>query len=279
MPDTAFSQDQAAAQSVIEAAFNYIEPIASGEKPYRRMDPPGPGQLETNAIYTPIPMPVHDLRQTDGQQTLDKEGFALVNAPSVIQNFEDEGAIRTAYYAQSEAIVAQATGAARVITFDHTIRRAIPGADRTPVARVHNDYTEKSGPQRVRDLMGAEAEDLLKGRFVIVNLWRPIGHMVEDAPLAIASATSVPPKDFIEQDLIYADRVGETTLVQHSDEHHWVYLSKQTPDEAILIKCFDSAKDGRARFTAHSAFFDPNAPENARPRESIEIRTLVFFDD
>ena len=44
------------------------------------------------------------------------------------------------------------------MTFDYTIRRAIPGADRTPVARVHNDYTEKSGPQRVRDLMGDEAE-------------------------------------------------------------------------------------------------------------------------
>ncbi len=279
MPDSTFSQRKPAASAIIEAAFNYIEPIASGEKPYRRMDLPGPGQLETNATYAPIQMRVNDLRETDGQQTLDAEGFAIVNAPSAIQNFADEEAIRTAYYAQSEALVAQATGAARVMTFDYTIRRAIPGADRTPVARVHNDYTEKSGPQRVRDLMGDEAEALLKGRFAIVNLWRPIGHPVEDAPLAIASAKSVPPTDFIEQDLIYADRIGETTLVQHSDEHHWVYLSKQTPDEAILIKCFDSAKDGRARFTAHSAFFDPNAPADARPRESIEIRTLVFFDD
>lgn len=279
MPDTTFAQRQSAAPAVIEAAFNYIEPIASGEKPYRRMYEPGPGQLETNATYAPIAMQVHDLRQTAGDQSLDDDGFALVNAPSVIQRFDDEEAIKTAYYAQCEAIIAQATGGARVVTFDHTIRRAIPGADRTPVARVHNDYTEKSGPQRVRDLMGDEAEDLLKGRFAIVNLWRPIGHTVEDAPLAIASAKSVPLEDFIEQDLIYADRTGETTLVQHSDQHHWVYISKQTPDEAILIKCFDSARDGRARFTAHSAFFDPNAPADARPRESIEIRTLVFFDD
>jgi hypothetical protein len=49
------------------------------------------------------------------------------------------------------------------------------------------------------------------------------------------------------------------------------------PDEVMLLKCFDSARDGRARFTAHSAFDDPNTRENAPPRESIEVRTLAFF--
>jgi hypothetical protein len=46
-------------------------------------------------------------------------------------------------------------------------------------------------------------------------------------------------------------------------------------DEAILIKCYDSAPD-KARFTAHSAFEDPTAPTDVLPRESIELRTLVF---
>jgi hypothetical protein len=49
-----------------------------------------------------------------------------------------------------------------------------------------------------------------------------------------------------------------------------------TVDEALLLKCFDSRIDGRARFAPHSAFADPTTPPNAPPRESIELRTLVF---
>jgi hypothetical protein len=48
-------------------------------------------------------------------------------------------------------------------------------------------------------------------------------------------------------------------------------------DEALLFKTFDSATDGRARFTIHSSVVDPTAPADAPPRESIETRCLVFF--
>ena len=47
-------------------------------------------------------------------------------------------------------------------------------------------------------------------------------------------------------------------------------------DEALLLKCFDSATD-RARFTAHTAFEDESSPPDALARESIEVRTLAFF--
>jgi hypothetical protein len=49
------------------------------------------------------------------------------------------------------------------------------------------------------------------------------------------------------------------------------------PDEALDFKTYESQRDGRARWTAHTAFDDPTAPPDARPRESIEIRTLAFF--
>ena len=45
----------------------------------------------------------------------------------------------------------------------------------------------------------------------------------------------------------------------------------------ILLKCYDSKEDGRARFTAHSAFEDPTSAPDAAPRESIEVRALVFW--
>ena len=48
-------------------------------------------------------------------------------------------------------------------------------------------------------------------------------------------------------------------------------------DEAVLIRCFDSAREGAAQFSAHTGFDDPTSPPDAPPRESIEVRTLVFF--
>jgi hypothetical protein len=48
-------------------------------------------------------------------------------------------------------------------------------------------------------------------------------------------------------------------------------------DEPVLIRCFDSAREGAARFSAHTGFDDPTSPPDAPPRESLEVRILVFF--
>ena len=133
-----------------------------------------------------------------------------------------------------------------------------------------------SGPQRVRDLMGEEAEELLRHRFEIVNVWRPIRGPLRDAPLAICDATSVAFADFVPSDLVYRDRVGETYRVRYNPTHRWFYVPEMRVDEALLLKCYDSKTDGRARFAPHTAFTDPTTPPDAPPRESIEIRALVF---
>ena len=111
--------------------------------------------------------------------------------------------------------------------------------------------------------------------FEIVNVWRPIRGPLRDAPLAVCDATSVVFSDFVPSDLVYRDRTGETYRVTYNPPHRWFYVPEMRVDEAILIKCFDSAED-KARFTAHSAFRDPTAPKDMLPRESIELRTLAF---
>ena len=121
-----------------------------------------------------------------------------------------------------------------------------------------------------------QAEDLLKGRVQIINLWRPIRGPLRDAPLAVCDARSVAARDLVPSDLVYRDRVGETYAVTHNPDHRWFYVPEMQPDEALLLKCFDSATDGRARFMPHTAFEDPTAPANIPPRESIELRTMVF---
>lgn len=57
----------------------------------------------------------------------------------------------------------------------------------------------------------------------------------------------------------------------------WYYKSNLSPEEVILIKCFDSKKDGRARRVPHTAFHIPGS-EDKENRESIEVRALVFHE-
>ena len=110
---------------------------------------------------------------------------------------------------------------------------------------VHNDYTVKSGPQRVRDLMGEEAEELLRHRFEIVNVWRPIRGPLRDAPLAVCDATSVAFADFVPFDLVYRNRIGETYRVRDKPAHRWFYVPEMRADEAVLIKCYDWPRTAR----------------------------------
>ena len=148
---------------------------------------------------------------------------------------------------------------------------------REVVSRVHNDYTEWSAPQRVRDILPDEAEDLLKRRFAIIQVWRPIRLPVETHPLAMADAQTLSPNDMIVSERRAPGRIGQTYAIKYSPSHKWYWFPRMRREEAYVFKVFDSMKDGRARWTAHTAFEDPTTPPHARPRESIEIRTLAFF--
>jgi hypothetical protein len=242
--------------------------------------PPGTGEVRRTGNYGSFPTRIRDARPIARWLSLEREGFRLARRPSAVRDFHDEAEIRAVYYPEVERLVAEATGAAEVAVFDHTIRaaeRAVERGLRQPVRMVHNDYTEKSGPQRVRELLGERAEEKLRHRFVEINVWRPIRGPVLEAPLALADAQSLAPGDLAPVDLVYADRVGEIYYGVFNPKQRWYYFPRMTPDEAILIKCYDSERDGRARFSLHSAFDDPTTPANAPPRESIEVRAFAFF--
>jgi len=267
----------------VSGEVTYLARMA--EKPHTYAYDLPPGQPRTNMLPDVRTVPIYDMRPIPGM-SLDREGFALITAPTEAGDLYDEDEIRQVYYPEAERIIADATGGSRVVVFDHTIRRRTPGVEdrtpgipRQPVTRVHGDYTEISGPQRVRDLMGDEAQALLKHRFAIVNLWRPIKGPLLDAPLALCHAATIADGDLVAQDLIYRDRTGEIFALFYNEAHRWLYAPVMIRDEVLLLKCFDSARDGRARFMPHTSFDDPTAPVEKPPRESIELRTLVFFPD
>jgi hypothetical protein len=264
----------------VEASLNFLGEMAEPPASYA-YDPP-PGEPRTNIRIARQTVRIHNARRIAERLSLDREGFALIRRPSAVRNFYDEDEIRTVYYPECERLVLKETGAARVVVFDHIVRcatrsRAGEKAIKEPAKGVHNDYTVKSGPQRVRDLLPGEADALLKSRFAVINVWRPISRPVEESPLAVCDAQSIPRRDFVPHARIYPDRRGEIYAVRFSPAHRWYYVPSMRPDEALLLKCYDSLEDGRARFTAHTAFDDPTSSPNALARESIEVRALVFF--
>ena len=261
----------------------YFTSRPAGEKLYAYTYKPPEGAPGTNIKAEPHQVRIENLRQAAPHADLDVEGFQLVRHQTAVADFWDEAQTMALGHPETAELVKAVTGAQRVVVFDHTLRRRVdgvadrtPGAARQPAARIHADQTVFSGPQRVRQVMGAQAEDLLTRRAAIINVWRPIHHVARDWPLAFADARSVAPDDLIPQDLVFPHRRGEIYGVGFNPDQRWLFAPDLAPDEAVLIKCWDSAEDV-ARFTPHTGFDDPTTPAGTPPRESIEFRTIAFF--
>uniref|UniRef100_A0A7S0L804 Methyltransferase n=1 Tax=Coccolithus braarudii TaxID=221442 RepID=A0A7S0L804_9EUKA len=190
----------------------------------------------------------------------------------------------------TQQLVKEATGADRVVTFDHTLREsgqanlnAVDGKSAAgAVVRVHGDYTPASGPTRLRMLNESGRVDAaVPSRYAFVNVWRNIDRErpVLANPLAVCAPYSIDLADAWPYLMMYPDRVGENYALKNesADAHQWFYYPLMVADEALLFKVFDSAPD-ETRFVFHSAFEDPSTPADAPPRRSVEVRTIALWD-
>ena len=243
----------------------------------------GPGNIGrlNTGTYEQRPMPIADARAINGL-SLDGSGCMLVGHKTAVRDFFDPAQVAAIYYPEVIELIKLHSGAQRVVVFDHTLRSGNEAERqekrlREVIRGAHNDYTEWSGPQRVRDVLPDEAEILLKRRFAIIQAWRPINLPIAANPLALADARSVAADDLMIAERRYPNRIGQTYRLRFNPAHRWMYFPRQQRDEAIIFKVYDSAEDGRARFTPHTSFDDPTTPADAAPRQSIEVRTLAFF--
>mmetsp|Transcript_109499 Transcript_109499/g.251086 ORF Transcript_109499/g.251086 Transcript_109499/m.251086 type:complete len:241 (-) Transcript_109499:389-1111(-) len=234
-----------------------------------------------------------------------------------MKSFFDEKHLFSSYFPECERLIQEATGAKVARVFDYNVRsqggklaqKQIKGGGmqvQPPAHIVHNDYTQTSGPARLQQLgnkptmndvsrrMRGEAPLLtqeevemgLNKRFMIINVWRSIRpEPCEVYPLALASATTLAPEDLCVFEIRYSDRVGENYFSAPNPRHRWQYFPRMTPDEAILLKQWDSAgalgggAGNTSTFSLHSAFADPTASPEAADRQSIETRLICIFDD
>ena len=234
--------EQDTAPETIDATVNYI--VDNGEKIFTQTAAPGSTDVRSGGTPDPHRVTVRNARLLADQFALDRNGFRFVRHDTQVRDFFDEDEIRRVYYPEMEALVKAESGASRVVVFDHTLRTADDDLRearkiREVVRRVHNDYTEWSGPQRVRDLLPEEADDLLRRRFAIVQVWRPIRHPVETHPLGICDARSISPEDFVVSERRYPNRVGQTYAITYNPAHRWYWLPRMRRDEALVFKVYD----------------------------------------
>lgn len=293
------------------ATFKHIDRATYDGKPWVKVD--GPGQ---NFKLEDVQREVIDVRGKQDQFSTDNSGFQFLNSPAKEKLFTDDDAVRNGYYGEVEALLrSNISGIKKVHIFDHTIRRRQKDAPRQPVQQVHVDQTPEAAAARVRrHLPEQEIDELLKGRFQIINVWRPIENPASDFPLAVVDWRSAKPDDFIAVDLKYPKRAdsviddddrgkekvpdeksyfsldgyetkGETMSVAANPDHKFYYMKNMTPEEVLLLKCYDSRGDGQpggksglAVRTPHTAFIDPHTPADAPGRQSIEVRCLVFYE-
>jgi hypothetical protein len=224
---------------------------------------------------------IHDIRGNEDQFSLDRDAFQIlknITSSATYETFNSDNAIREIYYPEVEQLLLETVpGAHTIIFFDHTIRRASPHAVRQPVNQVHADQTEWSAESRVRKhALSPELVDKYLGeRYRIINVWRPINGAVESSPLAFAPATTTDEEDFVTIQHRYPAFNGEIMGVKYNPKTEWKFCAGVDDKERVLLKCFDS-QDGVAKRVAHTAFVDPNTPPEAKARESIEVRALVF---
>lgn len=276
----AVSADIAYSESSDAASQIRIFPPSSG----RKMEAP---RRERHA------MQVFDCRPIADELKMDVAGFELHTRPTEFDDFFAPEQVKQRYYPEVVSLLKRDLGALEVFVFDHNVR-SFPRAARKevgvrePVEGAHNDYTLTSGPKRIEEILEEnDARHLLGNRAALINVWRPLVGPIQDHPLAVCDARSTKLEDFIatqiqhfqEGDLETPAHVGEVFSFQHNPQHRWYYASDMQPDEVIFLKCFDTALDGRARYTGHTGFRNPECPEDFVARESIEARTVVVFDE
>ena len=265
------------AYQTVPAEMNFITRGAA--KPQIFMDAGGVKGRIVPPPRSGITVEIENIRGQEQGFTFEDNGILFRDLPTQVTDFRDPTQQEEIYNAELVAALKTHLGAQEVLIFDHTVRVGDGDqADRKPVRHVHGDYTYKSGRERLSTFLGEErAAEWAKGRYAIINTWRPINGAVESEPLAYVDAASLTPGDMIATDLVYPDRTGEIFELAHNPDHHWIYLAGQTVSEVAIFKTFDSADaNGAVPSTPpHSTFDDPNTPVGARPRHSIESRMLV----
>ena len=271
----------------IEACLKYLSRNSTTPAVYHASQAGTPVEAIHDGTYEQQKVHVKNGRHHTTHFSIDQQGFQLLQHSSAVLDFYNDHQLETIYNIELENLLKKhIVGAKRIRIFDHTRRSSAASVrtetmSREPSSTIHNDYTERSATQRLRDFFGTEAEDILSSgtRFAIVNVWKPLD-IVQCWPLALCDSTTLKDGDIVAVKRLSANRVGEIQMAHYNPDHVWYYFPSMTSNEAILFKTFDS-NPNKCPITIHTSF--PGIDENSMtaatlpPRRSIETRAFVFY--
>lgn len=238
-------------------------------------------------------------------ECMDKLGVSLAHCESKCENFYDAHEVERVFYPEIEALLLEFfPGATDALVYNHDVfdkdyegdrtedqDDKNPGVNANYANLVHNDLNDNSGRVRCRELLTknlrnfgreqnyteAEADAKMSRRFMSINLAKPM-ETVEQNPFVLCAWPSFADQPYINNYRIYDDRVGETTRFTYRPEHEWYWFPQQKSNEVSMLKCYDSITDGSvSRWSFHTACVDHSAPEDARCRKNVVVRSFVFF--
>ncbi|KAG6009345.1 hypothetical protein E4U21_002653 [Claviceps maximensis] len=279
-------------QGDVVIKINFYEDPDDGSTPFNYVALPPKGLPQRNFRLVPHDTLLTDVRGRESEFSLEHDAFQVIvdQPPTPESVFDNDDTIRAKYYPEVEQLLLKSVpGATQVVIFDHTLRRAgtMGGPDAgNPIARAHIDHTGWAAEKRLRQniVSESEADQVVRGRWRIVNIWRPLNKQpLEDSPLCFASASTktLSMKELQEVESRFPDGyLGQTYIVKHSPAQKWYYLSGMTGNDRLVLGIYDSdctkTKLTVTGGSPHTAFVDPRARSDAETRESIEIRALVF---
>lgn len=296
------SSIQIAGARKVKGFISYLDKSVS--KPHQYLCKPPEGTPINNFVLEKVEKDITNLAGTTASQreahgfTTDQAGFQIIDDAwnqSNIQSewkqgrWEDDEWVKNSYYAEVDSLLKSRLGVSSTFIFDHTIRKSqtshLPDdpSNRKPVAQAHCDQSRWAGENRIERHLGKEVLDrVLKGEIKaqLINVWRPM-RIVEEYPLAVADSRTVykgengGKPDWVESELKYESWSGQTLLITSRPQHRWYYYKEITPDQIILLKCYDSQTETR---TPHTAFVDPTTSTDAKPRWSMEVRVLCLTE-
>ena len=232
--------------------------IDAGGVAGRRIDPD----------YRSVTVDLRDARGLERAPTFDEDGFCFVPAPRSVQVPGDLAPHQGQYERELIEWVQPHLGAREVVVFDHTIRGSGEGT-RPPSYHVHCDYSAYSARKRMIELLGeARTERWHRGRFAIVNLWRPLVYPVERAPLGLVRPASIVAADWVHVDIVFPSRRGQLRGLAWNPAHRWVYLERMRPDEAALFTVYANAEFDRPRTRAPAAHLDTESAARCARRRA-----------
>ena len=224
---------------------------------------------------------IRDMRPGRGELSLDRNGFVLLDEPDALSGLNTANGM-AAYCKRMEQVVVRLTGAEKVVSLGPILRTSAAGTHghNQPAIGAHVDYGARTVADYTRDLLPPdEAEARLQRHHVLINLWRPLAR-VESAPLAVCDAVTVRRSDLFDSEIVGGlggvDRSLWGYNLAFDPDHRWHWAPDMEPRELLAFKLFDSREDA-IQHTAHSSFTLREAPADAAPRRSVELRTIAYF--